>query len=123
VTPPAPPRPREAAELSFTGVPVEAPEAGGTFDNDRTPLLDSRVLAVGGDASVLAVPLPSLSLPAIAPEPAAGAAPWEAVSVSAVSAAGEVARAAAGAGARARSTGVSIGRWVARAGKAGANVF
>ena len=75
-----------------------------------------------GKLPVIAVLLPSRQLPLLAPTPSR-AAPWEAVSTSAASAADDVARRAVAAGARARSAGISIGRFVTRASRAGANVF
>ena len=97
--------------------------AGTTPDAPPTAPLDSRIMAADGNAPVLAVPLPSSQPAAIASAPTPAAAPWEAVRTSTASAASGVARAAAATGARARSAGVSIGRFLTRASKAGANVF
>ena len=99
------------------------PFAGTTLDAPPTAPLDSRIIAADANAPVLAASLPSSQPAAIASAPTHAAAPWEAVRTSTASAASDVARAAAATGARARSTGVSIGRFVTRASKAGANVF
>jgi beta-lactamase regulating signal transducer with metallopeptidase domain len=99
------------------------PFAGTTLDVPPTAPLDSRIIAPDASAPVLAVALPSSPPAATASAPASAADPWEAVKISTASAANDVARAAAATGARARSTGVSIGRFVTRASKAGANVF
>ena len=88
-----------------------------------TAPLDSRIMAAAVNVPVLAVSLPSSRAAAIVSAPTHAAAPWEAVRTSTASAANSVARAAAATGARARSAGVSIGRFVTRASKAGANVF
>jgi beta-lactamase regulating signal transducer with metallopeptidase domain len=94
-----------------------------TLDAPPTGPLDSRVLAVDLHASVLAVPLPSWPPVGIASAPTHVAPPWEAVTGSTVSAAGDIARSAVETGARARSAGVSIGRVVTRASKAVASAF
>jgi hypothetical protein len=106
--------PPEAAAHPFAGTTVDAPP---------TAPLDNRIIAVDAVAPVLAVSLPSSQPAAIASAPTHAAAPWEAVRTSTVSAASGVARAAAATGARARNTGVSIGRFVTRASKAGARGF
>ena len=84
--------------------------------------LDSRIMPADSKLPVIAAPLPSRQLSILAPAPAQTA-PWEAVRTSTASAAGGVARSAAATGARARSAGISIGRFVTRASRAGANVF
>ena len=99
------------------------PFAGTTLDAPLTAPLDSRTIGGGRHGLGLAVSLPSSQPAAIASAPTHAAAPWEAVRTSTASAASDVARAAVATGARARSTGVSIGRFVTRASKAGANVF
>ena len=99
--------------------PIRAHDAGRT----PTAPLDSRIMAADANAPVLAVSVPSSQPAAIASAPINAAATWEAVRTSTASAASGVARAAAATGARVQSTGVSIGRFVTRAGKAGANVF
>lgn len=99
------------------------PFAGTTLDASPTAPLDSRIIAADEAAPVLAVSLLSSQPAAIASSPADAAAAWEAARFSAASAASDVARAAVATGARARSTGVSIGRFVTRATKAGASVF
>ena len=94
-----------------------------TQDDAPTVLIDSHVIAAVANAPVLVVPVPSSQPAAIpsAPIPARG--PWEAVSDSATSAASDLTRAATETGARARSTGVSIGRFFTRAGRAGTSIF
>ena len=108
--------------------PVEPPEAAA-YPCESTPVdapppapLDSRTIAADGKAPVIAGPSPSVQLAALA-SVSAQAPPWDAVRTSTTSAAKGVARSAAETGDRARSAGISIGRFVARASKAGANVF
>ena len=98
------------------------PIAATTPDAPSAAPLDSRIVPADGKLPVIEAPLPSrqLSLLALAP---AHTAPWEAVNTSAASAADDVVRRAVAAGARARSAGISIGRFVTRASRAGANVF
>ena len=97
--------------------------AGTTLDAAPTAPLDGRIIAAVANAPMLAVPLPASQPAATASAPTHVAAPWEAVRTSVASAASDVASGAAATGARARSTGVSIGRFVRRASKAGANIF
>jgi beta-lactamase regulating signal transducer with metallopeptidase domain len=106
--------PPEAAAQPIAGTPpLDAPPP-------TTAPLDSRIMAVD-NVPVLTVSLPS-SQPAVSAwAPTDTAAPWEAVRSSTASAAGAVGRAAVGAGARARNAGVSIGRFLTRVKKAGAD--
>jgi beta-lactamase regulating signal transducer with metallopeptidase domain len=106
--------PPEATDRPFTGTTLDAP---------LTAPLDSRIMAADANAPVLAVSLPSSQPAAIASAATHGAAPWEAVRTSTASAASGVAGAARATGARARSAGVSIGRFVTRASKAGVRGF
>ena len=99
------------------------PFGGPTLDARPTAPLDSRIIVADANTPVLAVALPSSQPTATTSASTLASGPWEAVRTSTASAASDVARAAASAGARARSTGVSIGRFVTRASKAGANVF
>ena len=93
------------------------------------PLADTAVDAqstapdIAANALAPAVSLPSSQPAAIASAPILTAAPGEPVRTSATSTANDIARAASEAGARARNAGISIGRFVTRASKAGANVF
>jgi bla regulator protein blaR1 len=106
--------------------PAEAavhPFQGTTLDAPLTAPLDSRSFAADANGLAFAVALPSSQPAATTSASTLASGPWEAVRTSTASAASDVARAAATAGARARSTGVSIGRFVTRASKAGANVF
>ena len=98
------------------------PFEGAALDPQPAAPLDSRVIAAHGTAPVVAAPLPSVQLAALGSAPAP-AAPWAGVRTSTTSAAGDVARAAAAIGARARSAGLSIGRFMTRVSKAGANAF
>jgi beta-lactamase regulating signal transducer with metallopeptidase domain len=78
---------------------------------------------IAANALAPAVSLPSSQPAAVASAPILTAAPGEPVRTSAASAASDIAGAASEAGARARNAGVSIGRFVTRASKAGASVF
>jgi beta-lactamase regulating signal transducer with metallopeptidase domain len=109
-------RPAQSEPSAVAARPVARPTPEAT----PTALLDSRIVAVNGDASV-PVSLPSIQPAAIAPTQAG--APWEAVTTSATSAAEDVTRAAVTTGVRARSAGVAISRFVTRASKASASVF
>ncbi len=109
-------RPAQFDSAAVPARPVASPMPEAT----QTAPLESRIMAVNGDASV-PVSLPSIQPAAIAPTQAG--APWEAVTTSATSAAEEVTRAAVTTGSRARSAGVAISRFVTRASKAGAGVF
>lgn len=99
------------------------PVAGTTLDVPLTAPLDSRTIGADANGLGLAAALPSSPPAAIASALTHAAAPWEAVRTSTASAASGVAGAAAATSARARSTAVSIGRFVTRASKTGANVF
>jgi beta-lactamase regulating signal transducer with metallopeptidase domain len=110
---PTPFEPPEAAAYPFESTPLAAPPPAP---------LDSRIIAADGKAPLIAGPSTSAQLAALA-SVSAQAPPWDAVRTSTTSAARGVARSAAETGDRARSAGVSIGRFVTRASKAGANVF
>lgn len=92
-------------------------------DPPLAPPLERRTVVAPDTVAPALAALPSSPLAAVAPARTAAAKPWDSVSASATSAAGDLARAAAASGVRARSAGVSIGRFVTRARKAGANVF
>jgi hypothetical protein len=109
-------RPAQSDSSAVIAWPIVVPTPEAT----PTALLDSRIVAVNGDASV-PVPLPSIQPTNIAPAQAGP--PWEAVATSATSAAEDVTRAAVTTGDRARNAGVAISRFVTRASKAGAGVF
>ena len=113
-------RPRQS------GLPVAAvyPFAGTdeTPDSPPTVPLDSRVMA-DINALVVAVPLPVAPPADIASAPTPVAPPWDAVSASTMSAASGAARAAVATAAHARSAGVSLGRFLTRAGKTVAKDF
>jgi beta-lactamase regulating signal transducer with metallopeptidase domain len=111
---PAAPSPPEAAAR---------PLASTTPDTHPTAPLDSRVVAADANTPVLLMSLPSSQPAAIALSPVLAASPWEAVRTSTTSAASGIARDAKATGARVWSRCVSIGRFVTRASKAGANVF
>ena len=108
------PAPSDAAARPLIATAPDGPPAAP---------LERPTIAADTVAPVPSVPLPAFQPVAFpsAPTPAPG--PWEAVSDSATSAANDVARAAAETGARARSAGVSIGRFLTRAGKAGTSIF
>jgi beta-lactamase regulating signal transducer with metallopeptidase domain len=111
---PTPFEPPEAAVYPFETATLDALPAAAP--------LDSRAMGADGRAPVIGERLPSGQLAALVSAPAQ-AAPWDAVTASTTSAAGDVARAAAATGARAKSAGLSIGRFFTRASKAGANAF
>jgi len=117
------PPPQRPVELEPPELFAAHPIAGPPLDASTAAApLDSRIMPADGKLPVIAVLLPSRQLPVLAPT-RPQAAPWEAVSTSAASAADDVARRAVAAGSRARSAGISIGRFVTRASRAGANVF
>jgi beta-lactamase regulating signal transducer with metallopeptidase domain len=108
--------PPEAAVHPFAGTHE-------TLDAPPTVPLESRVIVADVSAAVLAVPLLSSPRAGIASAPPPAAPPWEVVSASTTSAASGAARAAVATAAHARSAGVSIGRFLTRAGKAVAKDF
>jgi beta-lactamase regulating signal transducer with metallopeptidase domain len=113
------PKPERPAQSDLSAV-AAPPVASPTPEAIPTALLESRIMAVNGDASV-PVSAPSIQPAAIAPTQAGT--PWEAVATSATSAAEDVTRAAVTTGTRARNAGVAISRFVTRASKASASVF
>ncbi|MEO8258346.1 MAG: M56 family metallopeptidase [Acidobacteriota bacterium] len=120
---PARPEPPALAGLPLAVTMVDAP-AVAPLDSRTVAAADSKTSGNGSivKAPAIAVPLPSRPLAVLPPAPD-HAAPWDAVTTSTLSAADAVARSAAATGARARSAGISIGRFVTRASKAGANIF
>jgi len=109
-------RPAQFESSAVTIRQVADPTAEATL----TAPLDSRTVAVHGDASVPA-PLPSIQTTNLSPTQTG--APWDAVATSATSAAEDVTRAAVTTGERARDAGVAISRFVTRASKAGTGIF
>jgi beta-lactamase regulating signal transducer with metallopeptidase domain len=136
---PAPADPPEAAAHPFPGtIPDARFAAPDNIDNidigaadtvgttlDALPAAPDNIDNIDIRAAVVLVPratLPS-SRPAVIASATPDAAPWDTVRTSTVSAATDVARAASETGARVWNKGVSIGRFVARASKAGAKAF
>jgi bla regulator protein blaR1 len=108
--------PPEAAIHPFAGTHE-------TLDAPPTVPLESRVIAADVSAAVLVVPSLSSPRAGIASVPPTVAPPWHAVGASTTSAATGVAGAAVATAAHARNTGLSIGRFFTRAGKAVAKDF